>query len=240
MDGNLKKLSISRRNSSVPDILMKTDGEINLPQMSNDFQQHKQLDSNQERLLNITKSWSELQTKVNTKTDNNSDKNKLNHDDLLEYFNRDKSELMMKFTIDDNKKFGSLKNSSTDIDRRKSDADLKEINSLAMEETVDTQKSIKVNEANIDDESRISQEKINFNKQKLLAAMKAIDNNENIEFISNQKIRETTNAAARSQVTENLYRGLPTHARRRDDIIKDIFADAKVESKLRSGCSKLH
>ncbi|KAK0179806.1 hypothetical protein PV327_005523 [Microctonus hyperodae] len=79
----------------------------------------------------------------------------------------------------------------------------------------------------------------NFNKQKLLAAMKAIDDNENIESITEKKVRETNNSI-RSQVTENLYRGLPTHARKRDEIIKDIFSDTKIDSKLHSGCSKLH
>ncbi|KAK0086618.1 hypothetical protein PV325_002861 [Microctonus aethiopoides] len=79
----------------------------------------------------------------------------------------------------------------------------------------------------------------NFNKQKLLAAMKAIDDNENIESIPEKKVRETNNSI-RSQVTENLYRGLPTHARKRDEIIKDIFSDTKIENKLHSGCSKLH
>ncbi|XP_043276614.1 lebercilin [Venturia canescens] len=82
---------------------------------------------------------------------------------------------------------------------------------------------------------------INFNKQKLLAAMKAIDDNENIDFSSNQKYRPA-NSAVRSQtsVTENLYRGLPTHARKKDDLLKEIFGDGKVETKLRGGCSKLH
>ncbi|XP_034948933.1 lebercilin [Chelonus insularis] len=86
--------------------------------------------------------------------------------------------------------------------------------------------------------TQASDQKIsNFNKQKLLAAIKAIDDNENIEYLPKKKSLES---ASRSQVTENLYRGLPTHAKKREDIIKDIFGPTKVETKLQSGCSKLH
>lgn len=82
---------------------------------------------------------------------------------------------------------------------------------------------------------------INFNKQKLLAAIKAIDDNENIDFSSTHKYRPPQSAVrSQTSVTENLYRGLPTHARKKDDLLKEIFGDGKVETKLRGGCSKLH
>ena len=82
---------------------------------------------------------------------------------------------------------------------------------------------------------------VNFNKQKLLAAMKAIDDNENIEFLTTQKHRAgTEQIRSQTTITENLYRGLPTHARKKDDIFKEIFGDGKTDNKLRAGCKKSH
>ncbi|XP_014214303.1 uncharacterized protein LOC106643609 [Copidosoma floridanum] len=64
-----------------------------------------------------------------------------------------------------------------------------------------------------------------FDKAKLLAAMKAIDDNENVEFFQ-QKPRKSNNAAARLQVTENLYRGIPTHSKKKSDIMKELFSES--------------
>ena len=84
--------------------------------------------------------------------------------------------------------------------------------------------------------SVVSDPKLNYSKEKLLAAMKAIDDNENIEFLDHGSRKNSiTN---RSQITENLYRGLPTHSRKKE-IIRDLFEDGKVE-KSKGGCSKLH
>ena len=68
-------------------------------------------------------------------------------------------------------------------------------------------------------------DKSSFDKAKLLAAMKAIDDNENIEFID-QKARRNS-ASNRLQITENLYRGVPTHSKKKNDIMKELFSDAK-------------
>jgi len=78
---------------------------------------------------------------------------------------------------------------------------------------------------------------INYNKEKLLATMKAIDDNENIEFLS-QKFRNHN--VNRMQIMENLHRGLPAHSKPKRDIIKDIFEDNSIENKVRSTCSKSH
>lgn len=78
---------------------------------------------------------------------------------------------------------------------------------------------------------------INYNKEKLLATMRAIDNNENIEFL-NQGFRNHN--MNRMQITENLYRGLPSHSKPKRDIIKDIFEDNRIENKVRGSCSKSH
>lgn len=78
---------------------------------------------------------------------------------------------------------------------------------------------------------------INYNKEKLLATMKAIDDNENIEFVSQGFRNHNMN---RMQITENLHRGLPAHAKPKRDIIRDIFEDNHIESKVRSTCSKSH
>jgi len=78
---------------------------------------------------------------------------------------------------------------------------------------------------------------INYNKEKLLATMKAIDDNENIEFVS-QKFRNHN--VNRMQIMENLHRGLPAHSKPKRDIIRDIFEDNPIENKVRSTCSKSH
>lgn len=80
--------------------------------------------------------------------------------------------------------------------------------------------------------------KITYNKEKLLATMKAIDDNENIEFLSQEY--KNHNAMNRMRITENLYRGLPTHSKTKRDIIKDIFKDNHRENKVRGNCSKSH
>lgn len=78
---------------------------------------------------------------------------------------------------------------------------------------------------------------INYDKEKLLATMKAIDDNENIEYLNQGFKNHNTN---RMQITENLYRGLPTHSKPKRDIIKDMFEDNHIENKVRGTCSKSH
>lgn len=79
---------------------------------------------------------------------------------------------------------------------------------------------------------------INYNKEKLLATMKAIDDNENIEFL-NQGFKNH-NMVSRMQITQNLYRGIPTHSKPKQDVIKDIFEDNHIDNKVRGTCSKSH
>lgn len=78
---------------------------------------------------------------------------------------------------------------------------------------------------------------INYSKEKLLATMKAIDDNENIEFLSQGLRNHNMN---RMQIMENLHRGLPAHSKPKRDIIRDIFEDNHIESKVRGTCSKSH
>ncbi|XP_011637778.1 lebercilin-like protein isoform X2 [Pogonomyrmex barbatus] len=92
---------------------------------------------------------------------------------------------------------------------------------------------IEVTDVKASDKKKI----INFNKEKLLATMKAIDDNENIEFVSQGFKNHNIN---RIQITENLHRGLPAHSKPKRDIIRDIFEDNRIESKVRGTCSKSH
>ncbi|XP_076381732.1 uncharacterized protein LOC117220300 isoform X1 [Megalopta genalis] len=62
---------------------------------------------------------------------------------------------------------------------------------------------------------------ISYNKEKLLAKMKAIDDNENIEYLNQDY--EKNKVINRKQITENLFRGVPTHIKKKQDIMKDIF-----------------
>lgn len=100
-------------------------------------------------------------------------------------------------------------------------------------EQTNSTKAEQIDNKQINDKKKV----INYDKEKLLATMKAIDDNENIEYVNQGfKNHNTT----RMQITENLYRGLPTHSKPKRDIIKDIFEDNHIEHKVRSTCSKSH
>nr|XP_034190011.1 lebercilin [Osmia lignaria] len=77
----------------------------------------------------------------------------------------------------------------------------------------------------------------NYIKEQLLASMKAIDDNENIEFFSPDHKKHMTN---RKQITENLFHGLPTHMKKKQDIIKDIFDTDMIKNESIGSCNKLH
>ncbi|GAB1866144.1 Trafficking protein particle complex subunit 3 [Camponotus japonicus] len=94
-------------------------------------------------------------------------------------------------------------------------------------------KAERIDNKQINDKKKV----INYDKEKLLATMKAIDDNENIEYLNQGYKNHNTN---RMQITENLYRGLPTHSKPKRDIIKDIFEDNHIENKVRGTCSKSH
>lgn len=79
---------------------------------------------------------------------------------------------------------------------------------------------------------------VNYNKEKLLATMRAIDDNENIEFLNQDYNKH--NIMSRKHITENLFRGLPTHAKKKQEIIKDIFETDGIRNEPTSSCSKLH
>lgn len=247
-------------------------------------------ESSEDRFLNITKSWTNLQEKIKRereiserqlraleaddlieKVANDDEEILPSSEKLLRYFERDKDNEDVQEKISKNHVYSE----KTLLDRLQSTAGSYEVpenteNNLMLNgesssredstaemnirkpvsessEIKNHDKQVIQSETNNYDERKKETESqennkkaINFNKQKLLAAMKAIDDNENIEFIPSQKTSRSGSITLRSQVTENLYRGLPTHARKRDDIIKDIFGDTKVENKIRSGCSKLH
>ncbi|XP_076398263.1 uncharacterized protein LOC100881552 isoform X2 [Megachile rotundata] len=78
----------------------------------------------------------------------------------------------------------------------------------------------------------------NYIKEQLLASMKAIDDNENIEFLSQDyKKHDMTN---RKQITDNLFHGIPTHMKKKQDIIKDIFDTDTIKKESIGSCNKLH
>lgn len=87
-------------------------------------------------------------------------------------------------------------------------------------------------------ESSATTRVVSYNKEKLLATMRAIDDNENIEYIN--KDYDKHDVTSRRQITENLFRGLPTHARRKQDIIKHIFETDGIKNEPAGSCNKLH
>ncbi|XP_015112470.1 myosin-J heavy chain [Diachasma alloeum] len=243
------------------------------------------IENSQERLLSITKSWTDLQHRIkrgreaseaqlnslenSPETEESTSRGK--EDKLLRYFEREEEVEQEIYESHDKSRRGtfglersqfsdnqlSVKNGYNESDsvtngecspgetpevgRRKSsdgvvEADISSFRGKNPGTSIPSAGKIDGDSADDKLGDKVN-DKGGFNKERLLAAMKAIDDNENIEFISNQKTNQRGNSSVRSQVTENLYRGLPTHARKRDDIIKDIFSDAKVDNKLRSGCT---
>lgn len=113
---------------------------------------------------------------------------------------------------------------------------------ISLNNTLTSHKTEKDNDAKdeITDTKEINNKKrvINYNKEKLLATMKAIDDNENIEFLHQEC--GNRNIANRMQITENLFRGLPTHSKPKRDVIKNIFEDNHIGNKAKGTCSKSH
>nr|KAF7429445.1 hypothetical protein H0235_005843 [Vespula pensylvanica] len=103
------------------------------------------------------------------------------------------------------------------------------------------------NNTNKNDYKAVNKSKsINYNKEKLLATMKAIDNNEDIDFFIDRHFPKR-NSLTRFQITENLFRGLPAHSKKNCSIINDVFDNEisakdlrKQEKFLSTGCSKIN
>lgn len=133
------------------------------------------------------------------------------------------------------------KNSSIEINNKKLNGSLKLEDNIVSKNTHVLQQTEQNNRKAETRDAKLTNDKkkvINYNKEKLLATMKAIDDNENIEFL-NEGFKNH-NAVNRTQITENLYRGLPTHSRPKRDVIRDIFEDNHIENKARGACSKSH
>ena len=86
-------------------------------------------------------------------------------------------------------------------------------------------------DVSITTENNVKTKITNYNKEKLLASMKAIDNNENIEFI-NQDYGKP-DITKRKQMTENVFHNLPSHVKKKQDIIKDIFDTDVIKNESR-------
>ncbi|XP_012261229.2 putative protein tag-278 isoform X1 [Athalia rosae] len=144
--------------------------------------------------------------------------------------------LETKRQINENQKSKTKQTNTTKIDNSK-----KTLNHHTQQETDVVKKVTKTlqQEPSYKEEMSSEARMINYNKEKLLAAMKAIDNNENVEFLDLQKSQKG-NGSSRSQITENLYRGVPTHNKKKDDLIKELFGDGKGDTKTRNGCTKMH
>lgn len=64
-----------------------------------------------------------------------------------------------------------------------------------------------LNDVSIKNDNNIKTKITDYNKEKLLASMKAIDNNENIEFL-NQDYEKHNTTAKRKQITEDVFHNL--------------------------------
>ncbi|KOX77976.1 Lebercilin-like protein [Melipona quadrifasciata] len=93
-------------------------------------------------------------------------------------------------------------------------------------------------DVSITNENNVKTKIINYNKEKLLASMKAIDNNENIEFINENYGKP--DITKRKQMTENVFHNIPSHVKKKQDIIKDIFDTDVIKNESTDSCDKLH
>ncbi|KAF7997283.1 hypothetical protein HCN44_005560 [Aphidius gifuensis] len=242
----------TENRDNIDDILLKNKLTDNIDDKK--YPLNYEHESSRERLLNLTKSWTEMKENIKREREISEKQLQLldNHDDhddnsndkddqkLLRYFERDIDNDDVMYEIHPAVKNSDDKLKNNKVLRDDNDDNLS-IDSSSKEGN--TPETVIENKSAIKTDDNHDNSIINFDKKKLLDAMKAIDNNENVELINNQKIRND-NITTRSQVTENLYRGLPTHVRKRDDIIKDIFGETnKIDNnhnKIRNRCSKLH
>lgn len=98
-----------------------------------------------------------------------------------------------------------------------------------------------LNDVSIKNDNNIKTKITDYNKEKLLASMKAIDNNENIEFL-NQDYEKHNTTAKRKQITEDVFHNLhdTSHMKKKQDIIKDIFDTDVIKNESTDSFNKLH
>lgn len=96
-------------------------------------------------------------------------------------------------------------------------------------------------DVSIKNDNNIKTKITDYNKEKLLASMKAIDNNENIEFL-NQDYEKHNTTAKRKQITEDVFHNLhdTSHMKKKQDIIKDIFDTDVIKNESTDSFNKLH
>lgn len=96
-------------------------------------------------------------------------------------------------------------------------------------------------DVSIKNDNNIKTKITDYNKEKLLASMKAIDNNENIEFL-NQDYEKHNTTAKRKKITEDVFHNLhdTSHMKKKQDIIKDIFDTDVIKNESTDSCNKLH
>ncbi|KOC70535.1 Lebercilin [Habropoda laboriosa] len=93
-------------------------------------------------------------------------------------------------------------------------------------------------DVNTTNEISIKTKITNYNKEKLLASMKAIDNNENIEYLNQDY--EKHNVTSQKQIAGSVFHDIPTHMKKKQDIIKDIFDTDVIKNESTGSCNKLH
>lgn len=98
------------------------------------------------------------------------------------------------------------------------------VNDKRPAEVTPLRKLDKNGKANGDVKGKELTKKFTYNKEKLLAAIKAIDDNDNNIAFVESKVSNKPKFSSRSKITENLYRGLPAHFSKRDQLVKEIFS----------------
>lgn len=226
---------INNTNKSADDFSIK---EYNQHEASfKVFDKIELLDDNPEPLLHthdilLNNSQNKSFTKNSLNTSDNLDK-----EQITNVIYKNEAEISHNTFADNYNVETKNKLNKQEVNKELKDADvlLNNIQSLKTDSTHDITSDADVNTTN---EISARTKTINYNKEKLLATMRAIDDNENIEFL-NQEYGKY-NVTSRKQITENLFRGLPTHTKKKQDIIKDIFDTDGFKNESASSCNKLH
>ncbi|XP_026667675.1 hyaluronan mediated motility receptor isoform X2 [Ceratina calcarata] len=125
-----------------------------------------------------------------------------------------------------------------ELNKQSESIDVLSVRSQPTDNTGNGSVQSRLNNVNSTSEINIKTKKTNYNKEKLLASMKAIDDNENIEFLNQDYDRH--NVTSRKQVKDNELNNLPIHMKRKQDIIKDIFDNDVIKNESADSYNKLH
>ncbi|KAI4494386.1 hypothetical protein M0802_008878 [Mischocyttarus mexicanus] len=160
---------------------------------------HSEIDKNNSLIIYDNISCSIDKVKDELQQNNYGDQHK-----SINSITEDQITILNGFKADSTKEINNDVNNALQMDRKKKSLS----NTYIAQTTGESYSNANESDHKLVDKSK----KINYDKEKLLAKMKAIDNNEEIDFFINRHFPKR-NSLTRFQITENLFRGLPAHTK---------------------------